>query len=231
MSQKDPSQFFDKKNSESYDDRARKIGAITDNLHLLIRIVLDDLPKDANILCVGVGTGTEIINLAAAHPGWKFTGVDPAAAMVDIARDKTAASGLQDCCTLLNGYISDVPAGENFDAVLCLLVTHFLTADKDRQDMFNAMEARLKKGGILITADICGDTATAAFDDLFETWKTMHRFAGATPEKLLTMREELSKHVSILPPESIEGFYRASGFALPVRFFQSLLIGAWYARK
>ncbi len=231
MSQQDASKFFDKKSSDSYDERARKIGAISDNLHLLIRIILDDLPADARILCVGVGTGTEIIHLAAAHPGWMFTGVDPAAAMLDVAREKLAENGLQNRCTLIHGYVADVPAGEHFDAVLCLLVTHFLKDDKERQGIFDAMAARLKKGGMLVTADISDDTDSAAFDDIFEKWKTMHRFAGAAEDRLDKIRDDLRNHVSILPPASIETFYRNSGFARPVQFFQSLLIKAWYARK
>lgn len=231
VSQKDASQFFDKKSSDSYDTRFKKIGAVTDNLHLLIRILLDDMPPNANILCVGVGTGTEILTLAQAHPGWTFTGVDPAASMLDVAQEKIEAAGIKDRCTLVHGYVSDVAAAENFDAVLCLLVTHFLTNEKERQAIFDAMAARLKKGGTLITADISGDTASPQFQDIFEKWKTMHKFAGAAEDRLEKIREDLQNHVSVLPPASIEEFYRNSGFALPVLFFQSLLIRGWYARK
>lgn len=231
MSKQDASKFFDKTSSESYDARARKIGAINDNLHLMIRIVLNDLPADARILCVGVGTGTEIVMLAADHPERTFVGVDPAAAMLDVARDKLVANGLQDRCTLVNGYVSDVPLGENFDAVLCLLVTHFIKDVSERQEMFDAMASRLKKGGYMITADISGDTNTAEFNNIFEKWKTMHQFAGAPADKLAKIQDDLQKHVSVLPPAAIEAFYRNSGFACPVRLCQSLLITAWYAQK
>lgn len=231
MSKQDASQFFDKKSSDSYDARFKKIGAINDNLHLLIGIVLDGLPADANILCVGVGTGTEILTLAQAHPGWTFTGVDPAESMLDIAREKTEAAGLKSRCTLVHGYVSDVAEGENFDAVLCLLVTHFLKDRTERQAIFNAMAARLKKGGTLITADITGDTTAPAFDAIFEKWKTMHKFAGAAEDRLEKIRGDLDNHVAILPGTAIEEFYRNSGFAVPVAFFQSLLIRGWYARK
>lgn len=231
MSKQDASQFFDKKSSDSYDTRFKKIGAITDNLHLLIGIVLDGLPENANILCIGVGTGTEIITLAQTHPGWTFTGVDPAESMLDIAHEKVKAAGLENRCTLVHGYVSDVGSEENFDAALCLLVTHFLKTQPERQAIFDAMAARLKKGGTLITADITGDMVTPEFQAIFETWKTMHKFAGAAEDKLEKIRDDLQNHVSVLPPAAIEAFYRNSGFSLPVAFFQSLLIRAWYARK
>lgn len=70
-------EFFDKQASETYDQRIKPIAPIIDNLHFLIRLILKDLPSDAHILCVGVGTGTEILELAQAFPYWRFTGIDP----------------------------------------------------------------------------------------------------------------------------------------------------------
>ncbi|MFH1804154.1 MAG: methyltransferase domain-containing protein [Pseudomonadota bacterium] len=89
MSNKTVSAFFDSKASETYDERNRKLSPINNNLHLLIRLILNDLPEEARILCVGVGTGSEIVSLAEAYPKWRFTGIDPSTSMLEACRDKS----------------------------------------------------------------------------------------------------------------------------------------------
>ena len=84
---------FDEERASTYDKRAAKLAPLRDTLHLLTRLILSDLPTNARILCVGVGTGLELIYLAQEFPQWQFTAVEPASAMLDICRQKT---GIQD---------------------------------------------------------------------------------------------------------------------------------------
>ena len=42
------------------------------------------LPKDARILVVGCGTGSEIMALASRHEGWQFEAIEPAQAMLAV---------------------------------------------------------------------------------------------------------------------------------------------------
>jgi tRNA (cmo5U34)-methyltransferase len=223
--------MFNQKTADAYDERFSKISPIRDNLNFLIRLVLEDLPVDARILCVGVGTGIEVVELANAYPQWRFTGVEPSAHMLDVCRSKLTKAGLMDRCDLVHGYVSDLPPGGAFNAVLCLLVTQFVTDSAKRQAMFDAMAAQLKPGGYLINAEISDDMSSAAFEDIFEKWKAMHRYAGATAEEAENIGKALSAHVAVEPPIAIERYLRTSGLSQPVEFFQSLLIHAWYARK
>lgn len=224
-------ELFNKKAAESYDERFQKIRPIRDNLNFLIRLVLEDLPADARILCVGAGTGIEIVELATAYPQWRFTGLDPSGPMLDVCRGKLSKHGLVDRCKLVHGYVSDLPPGGAFDAVLCLLVTQFVTNSAERQQMFNDMAGQLKSGGYLINAEISDNMSSAAFLDIFEKWKAMHRYAGATAVEAENIGKALNEHVAVEPPAAIERYLRRSGFSQPVEFFQSLLIHAWYARK
>ena len=50
-------------------------------------------PK-VEILIVGAGTGAEILELGKTNPGWRFVGVDPAKAMLDLAKEKIETVGL-----------------------------------------------------------------------------------------------------------------------------------------
>lgn len=214
-----------------YDAKAQKIGAINQNLHLLIDIVLSDLPDDAKILCVGVGTGGEILSLAAAHPGWHFTGVDPSESMLAICRQKIETAGLHDRCTLTHGYVSDIPATADYDAVLCLLVTHFIKDDAERGAMFADMHARLKPGGYLINAEISYDVNSARYGEMMDKWKAMHIRSGASEEQAAHIPQTLANFVNVASPTSMEEMLKQNGFAMPVLFFQSFLIHAWYSRK
>lgn len=231
MNDKIVAEFFNQCNAASYDDRTQRISSITDNLHFLIRLILQDLPADANILCVGVGTGAEITRLAEHFPQWRFTGVDPSGAMLDVCRGRLQKLGLESRCELIHGYVADVAGGEAFDGVLCLLVAHFLKDNTERQALFNAMTQRLRPNGYLINAEISFDPNSRQFDSLLEQWKVMHRHAGATDENLASMGYHLKETLAVVPPETTEELLRNSDLPLPVQFFQSLFIRAWYARK
>ena len=223
-------EFFDKQASESYDQRIKPIAPIIDNLHFLIRLILKDL-ADPHILCVGVGTGTEILELARAFPSWRFTGIDPSASMLDVCRRRLHQADLLTRCELYHGYLSDLPKIERFDAILCLLVAHFIKDSRERQALFSEMTARLKTAGYVIHAEISYDLSAAEFPDIGEKWKALHRVAGASEERVENILKTLQEDVAVLPPASTEHLFRNSGLPMPIPFFQSLLIRAWYAQK
>lgn len=231
MAEKKITELFGQSAAETYDERFRKIHAINDNLHLLIRLILDGLPSEASVLCVGVGTGADIIGLADAFPGWRFTGVDPSGHMLAVCRERLQERSLLPRCELVQGYLDDIPEEPRFDAVLCLLVTQFVKDAAARREMFRGMAQRLKPGGYLINAEISDDMGSPEFQDMAEIWKAMHRFTGASEQKAQGVIQALREHVAVEPPSVIEGYLRQGGLALPVQFFQSLLIRAWYSRK
>ena len=67
MQQADITALFDKQAS-SYDQQWSKMAPINNALHLLTSAVLSELPPQAHILCVGAGTGAEILYLAQQFP-------------------------------------------------------------------------------------------------------------------------------------------------------------------
>jgi tRNA (cmo5U34)-methyltransferase len=68
---------FGEDRARSYDQNNRHLAPILENLHYLIEILLSDLDPRARILCVGAGTGTEMIALGHAFPSFSFVAVDP----------------------------------------------------------------------------------------------------------------------------------------------------------
>jgi len=79
---------FDKAHAAGYDQRFAKLAPMKEALHLLLRLLFSEFPAEARILCVGAGTGAELLYLAQAFPQWRFTAVDPSAPMLDICRQR-----------------------------------------------------------------------------------------------------------------------------------------------
>ena len=159
---------FDQERAASYDKRFAKLAPMRDALHLLIRLVLAELPADARILCVGVGTGSELISLAHAFPEWQFTAVEPAAPMLDICRQRVEEFGIASRCTFHEGYLESLPASRPFDAATCLLVSHFFVQKDERRNFFSQIAARLCPGGYLVSSDLVSDMSSSAYKSLLE---------------------------------------------------------------
>ena len=213
-----------------YDERNRRLAPISDNMHFLIRLILKDLPREARVLCVGVGTGAEILSLAAAFPGWTFLGVDPSGGMLEVCRQRLRDAGILDRCELIQGYLDDVPAGESFDAALSILVGHFV-AREDRIGFYRGLHQRLVPQGVLVNTELSFDLDSPQFPAMLERWATVQSTSPATPESLANLSRQLRENLTILSPSRTELFLQESGIHLPVRFFQAFLICGWFATK
>ena len=228
MPQQDPSTTFDQKHAAEYDQRFAKAAPMRDALQLLTAAVLGDLPADARVLSVGAGTGLEIAYLAQRFPGWRFMAVEPSGPMLAVCRSKMEECGISARCEFHGGYLDSLPPSEPFDAATSLLVSQFVLDPVARTEFFRAIARRLRPGGVLVAADLAGDTATATYQSLFEVWL---RVLDVPPEKAEGLRTAYGRDVAVLPPDRVGEIIRAGGFEPPVRFLQTGLIHAWYARR
>jgi tRNA (cmo5U34)-methyltransferase len=200
-------------------------------LHFLIRMVLAELPADARILCVGVGTGSELIDLAQTFPQWQFTAVEPAAPMLNICRQRADECGIASRCTFHEGYLDSLPAMDSFDAATCLLVSHFFMQQEERRNFFRQIAARLRPNGYLVSADLVSDMSTPEYQSLLEVWLRTLSYSEVPTEEVEKFRASYGRDVAVLPPQEVESIIASSGFDTPVLFLQTLLIHAWYANR
>jgi tRNA (cmo5U34)-methyltransferase len=221
--------FFNQDMADAYDRKNAGLKPISDCLHFLMRLVLADLPADARVLCVGVGTGAEILSLSEAHPGWSFVGVDPSAEMLEVGRHRLAEAGVLDRCRLVQGYVEEV-AEAHFDAVVSLLVAHFIQRE-DRPAFYRAIHERLKPGGRFVSAEISGDLDAPEFPAMLEDWKQVQALMGATPDSLTALPDMLRNVLGVVPPAETEALWREAGFATPTPFFQAFMIRGWHATR
>ncbi|GAB1489006.1 class I SAM-dependent methyltransferase [Opitutaceae bacterium] len=222
---------FDAQQAANYDDRWAPLAPLRDSLHLQIAMVFRELPASAHLLCVGAGTGAEVLALARHYPEWRFTVAEPSLAMLDVCRRKATEAGIAERCTFHGGYMETLPEdGTVFDAATVLLVSHFITDRVQRTAFFRGIACRLRTGGLIVTADLT-TAPPDRHESLFIVWKQLQRHAGATTEQVKAMRAAYRRDLALLSEPEMEALLVEAGFARPIRFSQSLLIHAWFARR
>ena len=229
--QQHPATLFNRERAASYDKHTDLWISARDAMFTFMRLIFADLPDDAHILCVGVGTGTELISLAQHFPDWRFTAVEPAPAMLDVCRQKVEENGLTSRCTFHEGFLDSLPTTEPFDGATCLLVSHFFNQSEQRCDFFRQISSRLKPGAILISSDLMLGQSPPVYESLFEVWVKMLGGSGWSEEQINGLRTAYGRDIAKLMAPQVESIIEAGGFETPVLFFQTLFICAWFSRR
>jgi tRNA (cmo5U34)-methyltransferase len=223
-------QHFDQQQAANYETRWAPLAPLRESLHLQMRLLLHGLPSAARVLCVGAGTGAELLALARAFPGWRFTAVDPSAPMLEVCRQLATEAGVADRCEFHACYAHELPPGETYDAATSILVSHFITDRAKRVAYYRELASRLRPSGWLVTADLTASPPDQ-HGSLYAVWQQMMRYAGSTEEQIQAMHVAYQRDVAMPPAPEMEALLAEAGFVAPVHFSQSLLIHAWFARK
>lgn len=221
---------FDQQSAARYDERWAPLAPLRDSLHLQMRLILQELPTDARILCIGVGTGAELLALARAFPSWRFVAVDPSAPMLDVCRQRAEQAGIAGRCEFHAAYLHELPADLRCDAATAILVSQFVTDPAQRIAFFREIARRLRPGAPLVSADL-GHLPAGQHEQLLPVWRRLQALSGATPEQIEKTMTAYGREVAVLPPAEIEAMLLQAGFSAPALFSQSLLIHAWFARR
>ena len=224
MNRDESTTAFTADQAANYDEQFAKLSALSDALRLLASAVLADLPADARMLCVGAGTGTEVVALAQRFPGWSFVAVEPSGPMLDVCRRRLAECGLQARCECHEGFLDSLPQAEPFDGATSLLVSHFLVDAAMRREYFRTIARHLRPGGRLVNADLSSPPAAGC--ELHDIWFRLMRFADVTAEQIEGMRQAYDSRVALLPPEELSELIQSAGFTKPIQFLQTGLIHA-----
>jgi tRNA (cmo5U34)-methyltransferase len=204
-------------------DTPRKVPGLAD-LHRMTALLLSEHAADAaHLLIVGAGGGLELASLATARPGWRFTGVDPSPAMLDLARD--AAGPFAERVQLIEGTVHEAPTGP-FDGATCLLVLHFLDRN-ERLRTLQAIHRRLRPGARLVVAHHSPPAGDAA------RWMARSAaFAAGTPaDQASTMAagQRMMEQLPLLTADEEEHLLQAAGFVDVERFYTALSFQGWVA--
>lgn len=202
----------------------RKVPGLAD-LHRMATLLLSEQAAGpASILVVGAGGGLELRAMAEARPDWSFVGVDPSAAMLDIARQTVAPVAGR--IELLQGFAADAPMGP-FDGATCLLVLHFLAAE-ERLATLRDIRRRLKPGAALMVAHhsrLDGNNVerwlarSIAFGDR----------AGLDPARVAASAAMMAERLPVLTIAEDEALLAEAGFVDISLFYAALSFRGWVA--
>jgi tRNA (cmo5U34)-methyltransferase len=230
MKQEELNTLFDQQ-AAGYDKQWARMSPIRDSLYFLLETLFGGLPANARILNVGTGTGAELAHLAKTFPGFRFTAVDPSAAMVEVSRARAGKDGFASRCEFHVGYVDSLPAQELFDGATCFLVSQFILHQQQRREFFRSIAMRLRPGGLLASSDLACDTSTNDYAVLLPAWINTMAAAGVRPEVLESTRAAYAKDVAILPSSLVSSIIVGGGFESSVQFFQAGLMHAWISKR
>lgn len=214
-----------------YDNKLARMAPVNNGLYFLLETVFAELPQDARILCVGVGTGAELIHLAKVFPGWNFTALEPSGVMLDVCRQRVDEAGLSSRCSFHEGYVDSLPLEIKHHAATCLLVSQFILNAQDRSRFFGQIADRLVSNGVLVNADLSADVNSSDYDALLALWQRVMSPSVASPEDLERMKAGYAKDVAMLPPVAVASIIESGGFESPTQFFQAALMHGWFAKR
>ena len=202
----------------------KKVPGLAD-LHRMTGLLLAErAPGAAHMLVVGAGGGLEVRAMAQARPGWRFTGVDPSLAMLDLARQIVAPHA--DRVELIAGTVDQAPLGP-FDGATCLLTLHFLDGG-ERVRTLREIRRRLKPGRALVVAH-----HTAAPDGDPERWLARSAafadHAGSDPAKAAGSAKAMAARLPLLSPAEEGAMLREAGFEEPALFYAAFSFRGWVA--
>jgi tRNA (cmo5U34)-methyltransferase len=224
---------FDAKRAAEYDRQSRIALAGYEAMHELTACCLAaalGTGTEKSLLIVGVGTGQEIATIGRHQPHWRFTAIDPSAAMIRFAETRLADLGLlHDRTTLRACHVSELPDAA-YDGATLIGVLHHIHGDGAKADLLREIAARLKPGAPFVLGG-----NYRAYDSeslLLAAWQERWRLYGATGAELAEKFGRITQDVD--PPASEEAvidLLRDAGFSEVRRFFSSLFWGSWIARK
>lgn len=201
----------------------RKVPGLADLHRMTALLISEQAAGAARVLVVGAGGGLELVSLAAARVGWRFTGVDPSPAMLDLARQATRP--FADRVQFVEGTVEQAPAGP-YDGATCLLVLHFLERG-ERLRTLREIHRRLRPGARLVVAHHSPPAGHAA------RWMSRSvafaSAASADHASAAAAGQALTERLPLLTPDEEEDLLRASGFVDVELFYVAMSFRGWVA--
>lgn len=199
-----------------------------DGLLQMIGVLLaETVPIDGQLLVVGAGGGLETRYLASVEPGWRFVGVDPAPAMLDLAR-AVAGPAAGQRLTLIEGTVADAP-GSMFDAATCILVLGLVPDDGSKLALLQETRRRLHSNAPFILVDQCIDRAAPDVERRLTRYASYALRSGVEAATVANARAAVAALESMVPSRRNEELLQEAGFRDAEVFYAAMAWRGWLA--
>lgn len=206
-------------------DTPRKVPGLADLHRMAMLLLAEQAPAAAHVLVIGAGGGLELVSLATAQRDWRFTGVDPSPAMLELARQ--AAAPFAQRIHLVLGLVDQAPAGP-FDGATCLLTLHFLDRG-ERLRTLREIHRRMQPGARLVVAHHAPPEGNA------ERWMARSVAFGADGNsdtaKTAAVGKLMTQRLPLLTPREEEELLRDAGFVDVELFYAAFSFRGWVGTK
>ncbi|CAM4254098.1 class I SAM-dependent methyltransferase [Acinetobacter pragensis] len=212
---------------DSYDLHIRKLIPGYEIVHQqILAIMKAHLSARANVLIIGAGTGYELGYLLQAFPECRFTVTELSEPMLNKARSYAAPWNNPPRVEFVLGQHNALSEQGNFDAVLSILVTHFVPPAQ-KLDFLQGAQQCLKPDGIFLTFDLM------QFHDWQEAsaLKQLCEMNGLAEKQTQAMLERMAEDFFPLNESTTRNVLQAAGFRKIECFTQILCYQGFIATK
>ena len=194
----------------------------------MIGVLLGErMPDNGQLLVIGAGGGLETRYLAGVEPGWRFVGVDPAKAMLDLAR-AVAGPVAGNRVALIEGTILDAPSGP-FDAATCILVLGLIADDGSKLATLLEAHRRLKPEAPFILVDQCIDRSAPDVERRLARYASYALRSGIDANVVAGAKAAVGTLESMVPAWRNEELLREAGFHDSEVFYVGMAWRGWVA--
>ncbi|OTG82808.1 SAM-dependent methyltransferase [Acinetobacter sp. ANC 5054] len=212
---------------DGYDVHIRKLIPAYELVHQQIQAILDSvLEPEAHTLIIGCGTGYELNYLLAQCPTWTFTVTELSENMLHKARQQVEELRQSHRVNFVLGSHTEFEQTEQFDAVLCILVTHFIEHAEKHKFLQKAYDL-LKAKGIFLSFDLM------QFNSELEKL-VLPKFCeknGLSKIQTKKMMQRLADDFHLIEQKDYERLLEDMGFQSVHCFTQILSYAAYWAMK
>lgn len=219
---------FDADIATEYDKGVRRTLPTYDPMLRLTQTFLrSSLKEEASVLIVGGGGGNELKAFGPTNPGWNFTVVDPAKAMLELAEAKSNHLKLEKRVDLIHGTVENVPDHRSYDGATCILVLHFVADVEEKLALLKKIRFHLKPGSPFVLVTKFGDVNDPEFKTLVSLWKDYWLdTTNMTEEKVEELMKGTLTEASVTE-EKVRELLTEAGFHKIAHFFKTNHFGGW----
>lgn len=194
----------------------------------MIGVLLGEaMPDDGELLVVGAGGGLETRYLATVEDQWQFVGVDPAGAMLDLAR-AVAGPACGDRMTLIEGTVIDAPPGP-FDGATCILVLGLIADDGSKLSTLQEVRRRLKPGAPFVLVDQCIDLSAPDASRRLDRYGRYALRSGVPADTVIKAKAAIGASTTMVPEWRDTELLEQAGFRDVELFYAGMAWKGWVA--